>query len=216
MKTTEKELEAEYQNKLAKLRDENKLRAELPKAFQNDASICHHGKFMSATLWNGFRTDKKLSDALAIVELFPEIITAEHWKSGCVSCWPPEINSCIKDEHATMDGSHEVEISVSGGRGFGPDVTVSFWVRLAGMLTEINLPVGDAWILIPSVRANYNKSGHLSSCDITWPQERAVFDKFRTFWSEKPAFRGSYYFAEKGCFKNWVESVYSRKEKATA
>jgi len=206
MKTTEQELAAEYQEKLAKLRQKNKLRAELPEQFQADAIISIPGsRYASVKMWNDFRTTKTLADALEIVRLYSDkIVTAEHWRAGCVSTWPAEINSCIKNESAVMDGSHEIEISVGGGKRWGPTVEVSMWVRLADILVEINLPVCDARKLVPHVHATYNNHGELAKCDIFWPSERAVFDSFRSFWSEKPAFKGSYYCAEWRSFENWA------------
>jgi hypothetical protein len=214
--TTEKELFDKYQAELAALKLENSIRDELPEAYRESALVSHPSfNFNSIKMWSDFRTEKTLADALEIVRLYSgNIVTGEHWKDGCVSCWPAEVNSCIKKEGAIMDGSHEVEISVCGGNGYGPTVEVSFWTRLAGRLVEIHLPVSDAWKLVPSVRTNYNNSGELSSCDITWPGERSVFDKFRTFWSQKPSYSGSYYFAEWRSFENWAEAQAKKTKQA--
>lgn len=211
MKTrTEKQAEliAKQAEEMAKFEKEQTIRELMPEKYREDASIYIHRDHASVSLWNSFRTDKKLADALEIVDLFADnIIQGEHWKSGCVSTWPAKINTQMKNESSVMDGSHEVEIDVHGGRSFGPDVTIKFWVDLPGVgLLDIHCAVCDLHILIPRVNANYGRHGELTSWDITWPQERALADSFRTWWSEKPAFRGSYYFAEVETFRNWASS----------
>ncbi len=206
---------ASHAQELAKLEAEESIRAALPEQYRTDATICIHDTkkpHASVKLWNDFRTEKKLADALPVLESYKDqIIDGEHWKDGCVSTWPPQINSCIENANAVMDGSHAVEINVSGGRSYGPTVELNFWVMLGGWLCEIALPVCDLRKLTPNVHATYNRSGEVCKCEITWPVERQTADKFRTFWSEKPAYNGSYYLADYPNFLAFV-SNFTAKE----
>jgi hypothetical protein len=218
--TTKQELIEKHQRELAALELEERARLILPEAFHESALICIHGgkrKHFSAKMWNDFRCEKKLSDALEIVRLFEsQIVECGHWKSGCISTWPDAINTTKDDENAVMDGSHVVEISVQGGKGFGPCVEVEFWADIPELgLVEFSCPVCDLWKLVPSVKANYNNHGDLSSCDIRWPIESRCTDSFRTWWSDKPSYRGSYYLADLPNFYSWAGQINQQKETAT-
>jgi hypothetical protein len=216
---TKAELLERHAKELEKLESEQAIRATLPEQYQEDALITlHTGQKPHANvkLWNDFRTEKRLVDALPILESYKgRIVQGEHWKAGCVSTWPAQINSVIDDQNAVMDGSHEVEIHVSGGRHYGPTVSLKFWTTLAGWLCEIQLPVSDLWKLVPRVNASYNQGGELCRCEITWPVEKQTVDKFRSFWSEKPSYSGSYYLADLPNFESFV-SNFTRATKEAA
>lgn len=221
MKTKEQFL-AEQSEELAKFEREEAIRAKLPEAYREGATICIHSikrkPHASVSLWDGFRTDKTLADALAIVEQYKDsILTCEHWKDGCVSTWPPALNDYANKESAIMVGSHAVLIEVCGGRRFGPDVKVEFWVDLPEVgLVELSLAVCGLWKLVPRVNANYNRYGECSSCTIDWPSARATADSFRTFWSEKPSYHGEYYFADYHNFAAWASHEIAAAKKAKA
>jgi hypothetical protein len=122
-----------------------------------------------------------LADAIAIVDKCAgQIITCNHWNNGNVSTQPDEINSC-KTEPAIVNGTHAIEILVSGGKDCGPDIFVKFWVRLADVFCEIECPVSNLGHLVPGVSGK-------------WP-------------SEPPAYRGSYYFADIHNFKTRASSI---------
>ena len=207
IKTVE-ELKAKQAAEIAEFEKVGAIRASLPEQYREGASIClHHfsGEFATVRLWNNFRASQKFSDALAVLEAYKgKLVTCEHWKDGCVSVWPAEINCNASKPSAVMDGSHEVSISVQGGRGYGPDVAIEFWVKTELGLIEFGLPVCDLGKLIPRVNASYNSQGDVCKCDIYWPQERALADSFRTFWSEKPSFKGEYYWADIHNFEAWA------------
>jgi len=171
--------------------------------------VYFHRDHVSVRLWKDYRTEKTLTDACAVVEYFKhQIIDAEHWKGkngGCVSCRPSEINSNATDENI-MDGAHAVEVSVSGGRGFGPDVKVRFWTRIGGCLCEMELPIVGQQKLCPRVTGNYTTHGDFSG-NVEWNwQETQVVDRFRKWWSEAPAYRGSYYLADVPNFETWASN----------
>lgn len=214
--TTIEKLKAKHAEELASAELEQRILSALSEKFPDletkDVVTCVHSlkskPHVSVRLWNDFRTQKKLSDALPVLESFKdEIVECEHWKGSCISCWPPEINTNIDKEHATMDGSHAVEIEVSGGKGYGPKVEIQFWTRLADTLCEITLPVSDLWMLVPNVRANYNRNGEVTTCEINWPVWRSTCDTFRSFWSEKPSYNGHYYSADIHNFLSWAGSL---------
>lgn len=218
MKNKIKELKAKQAKELAEALEIETLRDALKDVpgFTEDSSIClHSGEHASVKLWSDYHTGKKLIDAVRVVEHFKDkIIDGEHWKSGCVSTWPAEINSCIKYESAVMDGSHAVEIDVSGGRGYGPNTSVQFWTRIAGVLCEIECPVCDLWKLIPAVKGRYTQEGDFIG-KIEWnPAETQTVDSFRKFWSEPPSFKGSYYLADIHNFRSWVSRFLTPEEMA--
>jgi len=205
---TKTELLKKHAEELQELEKTEAIRAILPEQYRDDALVCIHGKHASVKMWGDFRTEKKLSEALEIVRQFePLVVECEHWESGCLSVRPAEINKYATDEHAIMDGASAVELSVTGGKGFGPNVTVEFWIKHPEFgFIEINLPVCDLHKLTPNVRATYNNSGELCSCEINWPGERSVVDKFRSWWSQKPAYHGSYYLADLPNFYAWASN----------
>lgn len=207
--STIEELKAKQAAEIAEWEKLEAVRAILPAKYGNDAFICDHSHmgFVSVKLWNDFRTSQKLADALEVLEAYKDkLVTCEHWKDGCVSVWPAEINSNASKPSAVMDGSHEVSIKVSGGRGYGPDVEVRFWIKTELGLIEFSIPVCDLHKLVPRVNASYNSHGDVCQCDIYWPAERAAADSFRTFWSEKPSFSGEYYWADIHNFKAWASN----------
>lgn len=204
------ELREKHALELASAEKEIAIRAELesvPGYMPDNSCICIHADSASVRLWKDFGTDRKLADALAVVQFFADkIVDGEHWNDGCVSTHPPEINSCAKRERSTMDGSHAVEICVHGGKDFGSNVEVKFWVRLAGVLCEISCPVADQHKLVPSVRGNYDKDGQFhGKVEWNWTETQTA-DKFRKFWSEAPAYRGSYYLADVPNFVAWAST----------
>lgn len=210
MKTKEQLLEKQAEE-LAKLERELAIREALkdvPGYDEENSVICiHSNQHASVRLWQDFRTEKKLIDACAVVDFFrDQIIDGEHWNDGCVSTNPPEINSCAKRDNSGMDGSHSVEIKVDGGKGYGPNVNVKFWVRLAGVLCEISCPVGDQWKLVPSIHGKYDSDGHWTG-RVDWnPAETQTADSFRKWWSEKPAYSGCYYLADIPNFESWASN----------
>lgn len=216
MKTIE-ELKQHQADQLAKLEVELAIQAEVmrlvPDLDPEGILISIHGmnrkKHATVKLWNNFRTQEKLSRALAIVRSFHEsgsLIEGEHWKAGCCSTWPASINSCINNDNAVMDGSHIIEIEVAGGKGYGPDVIISAWRIIAGFLCEVEMPVSDLWRLLPRVECHYTRDGEVSSGRIDWPVESQTADKFRR-WSgqyDLPSYRGSYYFADFPNFESFA------------
>lgn len=206
--TKKQELIENQTAELAKFEREEAICELLPEAYRATALVCIHGDHASVKMWSDFRTERKLADAVEIVNQFAEQIqTCEHWKSGCISTRPPQINEYALDECAVMDGSHAVEIVVSGGRNFGHIVELCFWVETSAGLLEISCPVSDLWKLVPRVDANYNRKGDLTTCRIDWPAESRCVDSFRSWWSEKPAYRGSYYLADLPNFMSWAGAI---------
>src|SRR4030095_4722993 len=211
-------LKLDQAKELADLVDKEKLRALLPESIRETARITKHPDHYTVTGWDGFAYDNppKFAQAVKVVEeMQDQLVEAEHWQDSCVSCRPARINSTAKKEHATMDGSHTVEIAVEGGRGY-QTTEVRFWAEVGhqipgfgveGWLIEVHLPVVDLWNLLPNVRASYNNHGDLANCEITWPVESRVVDSFRKWWSERPSYRGSYYLADWHNFNSWAGTI---------
>lgn len=212
MTTRIEELKAQQARELREAELKDRIESELasvPGFDPEDSSLCVHGidkphPHVSVRLWKDYQTTRKVTDALAVVEHFAaQIITCEHWKDGCVSDWPIEINSCAKGERAVMDGSHAVEIEVSGGRGYGGEA-VKFWTRLAGVLVEISCPVSDLYALRPTVRGSYTRAGDFIRKSIEWPVESRCVDSFRRMYSEGQSYQGCYYLADVPNFRAWA------------
>lgn len=211
-------LKQEQAEQLAALVESEKLRALLPEPIRESARIVKHRDNWTVVGWTGFGgTQHPFRDAVKVIEQFAEaeqLVVAEHWKSGTCSCRPARINNNIKDPGAEMDGSHTIEIKVDGGRGF-QTIEVRFWVEVGEQfsggvetyLAEIQLPVTELWQLVPNVRASYNNSGDLTTCEITWPVESRVVDSFRKWYSERPSYSGSYYLADWHNFNSWAETM---------
>lgn len=192
---------------IAKFDREEAIRADLPAAIRESASICAHKTHVTVTAWNDFRTEKKLRDAVALVrEMAPSIIEGEHWQSGCISTYPAEINEYAQKASATMNGSHAAEILVEGGEGYGPIISVRFWVKLPSGIAEIRAPFADGCALVPQIEKAYNRDGELTRCEITWPAESRCADSFRKWWSSNAAYRGSYYIADLPNFYTWASN----------
>lgn len=210
-------LKREQAEQLAALVESEKLRDWLPSSIRESARIVKQRDHWTVIGWTGFGgTQHPFGDAVNVIEeMQDQLLVAEHWKSGTTSCRPARINNNIKDPGAEMDGSHTIEIKVEGGRGF-QTIEVRFWVELGGQLpgigvetylAEIQLPVTELWQLVPFVRASYNNSGDLATCEITWPIESRIVDSFRKWYSERPAYSGSYYLADWHNFNSWSHTM---------
>lgn len=205
---TKVELEAKHAAELAELDAKERIKAELmqvlPTLDSEKVSIyVHSGEpHAGALLWGDFHTDRTLADALAAVRAFADgIVHGEHWEDGCVNTWPRELNTAAKRGKA--DGSHAVELLVKGGRGFGPYYSVQFWVRAGGVLCELECPVSGLWKLLPRISGQYDRDGYFNG-KVEWPSWKGC-DRFRKWWSEPPAYRGSFYWAEAKGFCSWAE-----------
>lgn len=211
MRKTIEQLKAEHAKELEVLEIINRVTDALagtPGVDSDAVRVCVHDfkkHHASVTLWSEYQTRRPLVDAVSIVQHFANnIVDGEHWKDGCVSTWPAEINGNAKKESAVLDGTHAVEIKVNGGRGFGPNVSVAFWVHLGGMLCEVEMPIADLWPLVPRVQGQYTKHGDFHG-KIEWnPTETQTVDKFRSWYSEPPAYHGSYYLADVPNFLAWA------------
>lgn len=207
-------LKAKHAKEIAKLEKEEAIRAQLPEEIRDGARICIHSDHASVTAnWDSYDQKKREPhDARRIITaLESHLVESEHWKDGCVSCRPNEINDTARKENSVLDGTHLIEVDVSGGKGYGPNVEVCCWVKLpGGQLIELQLPI-SAYQLVPNVRATYNNHGELANCEITWPVWKSTCDKFRTWWSEKPSYKGSYYSADLFSYDAWISSTLKRE-----
>lgn len=205
MKTLE-ELKEKHEKQIAQFHAEQQIRAELTEEL-HEASICFHSGFASVIV-HEYQADKQytLPKALSLVRsLKDKIVNGEHWKDGSVSTWPAAINSNAKREHATLDGSHAVEIKVDGGKGYAPNVAIEFWVQLDSSLVEVSVYVRDLWKLVPSVHCTYYQ-GEVASAKVDWPVESRCVDSFRKWWSTPGGYSGSYYLADIPNFESWASS----------
>ncbi len=205
--TTLEQLQEKHEKQIAQFHAEQAIRAELPEELR-EASICFHPGFVSVNL-HEYQSDKQytLVKALALVRsLQDKIVQGEHWKDGSVSTWPEAINGNAKREHATLDGSHAVEIKVDGGKGYGPNVAVEFWIQLDSTLAEVSVYVRDLWKLVPSVKCTYYQ-GEVSNAVVTWPTESRCVDSFRKWWSTPGGYSGSYYLADIPNFEAWASRM---------
>jgi hypothetical protein len=210
------QLKLDQAKELADLVDKEKLRGFLPESIRESARITKHSNHYTVTGWPGlaYKNPPKFVQAVDLIEEMQDaLVEAEHWKAGCCSTRPARINPEAKNENATMDGSHAVEILVEGGRGF-QFTEVRFWAELGHpatptryYLVEVHLPVTDLWQLHPNVRATYTSHGDLANCEITWPVESRIVDSFRKWYSERPSYRGSYYLADWHNFNSWAGTM---------
>jgi hypothetical protein len=193
---------------LLKFQSEQRLRSELPVELRDKGMVCIHNDHASFSLHEyGPFANRKLSEALKLVREFaPKLVESEHWKDGCVSVRPAKINSSATKESATMDGAHAVEIKVEGGKGYGPNVDVKFWIQLDWGLVEMSVRVSDLWKLVPHVHNNYDQ-GEIVSSQITWPDESRCVDSFRKWWSSPGSYAGSYYLADLPNFESWASHM---------
>jgi hypothetical protein len=65
--------------------------------------ICQHKEYATIKYWKQFPARYTLKEAVGIYRMFAaDVVEAEHWRSGCLSVAPAEVNSYAKDERATM------------------------------------------------------------------------------------------------------------------
>ncbi len=205
MKTLE-QLQEKQQKEREQFESEIQLRSELPEAIRDKALICFHSDHASVMMHNHYDTKppQKLAGAVQLIREFESnIVESEHWKDGCVSVRPAQINSSANKERATMDGASAVEIKVDGGKGYGPTVKVEFYVQLAWGLIEISYEVTDLWKLVPRIENKYYQ-GETVSSKVYWTGHGE--DQMRRWWSSPGSYSGSYYFADLPNFYAWTSN----------
>ncbi len=177
----------------------------------NETLIVLHKGFSSVCFWRDSRTKKTFADVSPIIEkLAGQIVPGEHWNDGSISTWPREINPNAQNPNAKMDGSFEISIKCEAGRGYGPYVIISFFVRINNKLLEFNFPVNDGHRLLPSVRGKYDEMGYFLGF-VEWPYIKNSADKFIKYWSNPPQYHGNYFFSDSASALNWIAKLKQQK-----
>ncbi len=205
MKTIE-QLEAEHAKALVKLKTEHAFALRIRDIVGRDPQqVLEHEKFISCNFDQGLRKEYSPKDAAAILEKFaPFLVIAEHWKGGCVSCWPAEINGEAKNERATLQGRHAVELKMSAGDGYSSH-EFSMWARIDGRLVDIGVRITPNAAWLPNVICNRDeRTNRILSYTV---QYRSIGEDSRLkWWSEQGSYSLTYYWADLPNWTAWASS----------
>ncbi len=189
------EIKAECAAKIAKAEREIAIRATLP---ADPSTVCIHSDSVSLSFEKpGYRGKFTLAEAVYIYRKFlPFAIDGEHWKDGSVSTLPGPINSNEKKESGTMDGSHHAEIKLHsfGSRGEYQECELRFWVLIGADYCEVSIRFNADWKWMPDRRVTFNNHGEVARFSLT--PKFIGEDSRRSWWSEKPGYSLSYYWAD--------------------
>jgi hypothetical protein len=149
----------------------------------------------------------KLEELRSFVDsLLPHIIEAEHWKDGCTSVSPVEINRTEKRESAVMDGASFAEVCLNsyGSRGEYQDAELTVWLKIDEEIIKAHVKIEPTpWKWLPGRRITW-QGGYVSSFEVE-PRFLGE-DQRRNWWSEPPAYRISYYWADQANFLSWLST----------
>jgi hypothetical protein len=205
------DLKAEQAAELAKLERETAIAASLPVPATH---ITSHGDCVSVKHAKKYPDTYTFAEAVAILAQYAaNIVTAEHWNDGCVSCRPVEINSCAKAERARMDGQHAVELELNAGKGYSGHA-LSWWARIGGELLSVSVEISPEWKWLPQTEFSYDSRG-----DCTKSKVSAMGlgeDSQRKWWSSPGSYKLSYYWADMHNFNSWASHELTNTRKATA
>lgn len=209
MKQADK-VKAEYAEKLAKAEREDAIFANLPYPGLNPR-VCLHSyskkQYASVTYSDTYPNRLPLEKAVEVYKAFkPYIVSAEHWKHGTLEIAPAEINSKAEDKHetSTMDGESwtELVLHTAGNRGEIQSTELQFWAKLYGEWISVSIEIQPKSDWLPERQARFNRSGDVSSFSLT--PKFIGEDQRRQWWSERPNYRLSYYWADVHNFESWL------------
>lgn len=188
MKTIE-ELKEQHAKELEALELEQTIRASLP---LEPKHVCLHKGFASATYGKQFPSRYSFKEAYAIYRQFTPA-ESEHWKNGCLSVRPAEINDYAKDERAVMQGTSIAEIKLQAGKGYDSH-ELSFWTRIDGRLLQISIELQPEAKWLPYCDFRYDTHGN---CTVSVVNSTCIGeDKKRKWWSPEGSYQISYYWAD--------------------
>jgi hypothetical protein len=182
---------------ILKAEQEDRVAALLP---EEPCTIYAHQDHNSATF-----QPIKLEELGAFVHTFlPHIIEAEHWEDGCTSVRPVEINKTATRKDAVMDGVSFAEITLNsyGSRGEYQDAELVLWLRIKGEIIQAHVkiePTPYQWLPRRDL-AWYRGTVTNGTIEPRYLGE----NQRRKWWSELPAYRISYYWADKANFLSWL------------
>lgn len=141
--------------------------------------------------------------AYELFKLFSPV-ESEHWKSGCLSCQPAEINKYAKEERAVMDGASIAEIKLSAGKGYDSHA-LTFWARIGATLLHVSIDLRPPWKWLPQTEFRYDVHGNCTKSRVL-----AVGigeDSVRKWWSPEGSYQLSYYWADVPSFDSFASTV---------
>lgn len=209
MKQTEEEFLREQGEALDKFRKAKRLLAELPEPVRETARITVHRNHATVQAWDSYEPKQKLGDAEGVIrDLKDRLVQGDHFRAGCLSTYPAEINDYASRESAEACGMHLVEIRAEGGKGFS-NVTVKAWVRWSEGLAELSMPVSGL-DRMKAARVPIRGPGDQI---IGWRIEfnadvTSQADHFRKWAGGSPdAYMGSYYWGTYDGFIKWSQDA---------
>lgn len=195
---TIEEMQEKHRKEIERLSIELEIAKTLPREARS--IYWHAGKRAYGKLSYEAQTFK---DACEILDQFkPFIIEAEHWKAACLSVMPEEINSYATNERATMDGASYCELRMHsyGDRRY-QDQELIAWTKIENRVLEVSIKFHAPAKWIPTYIAIRDRSGRIIEHQII-PFGLGE-DQFRRWYSEKPDYHFSYYWADVHNWESW-------------
>lgn len=198
MKTLQ-ELKTHHEQELREAEQELAIAAFLPA----EATHIHvHKNYVGVSYQKPFPNRYGFREAYELFKLFTPI-ESQHWKSGCLSCQPEEINQYAKEERAVLDGTSIAEIKLSAGRNYESHALV-FWARILDRLLQVCIEIRPSFKWLPDVQYTYNQSGvcFVKRCNPAFIGE----DSRRKWWSPDGSYQFSYYWADEPNFASFAST----------
>lgn len=201
MKTID-ELKAKQARELAELERELKLAELLPVPAQQ---VCQHRDYTSIIYKKPYPDRYTMKEAADIYAQFTDVVEAEHWRNGCLSVAPAEINSYAKEENATMDGASHAELKLQAGKGFESHELTFFARAKDGTLLKVAIELRPEWKWLPQVDTRYDRDGNVISNRVS--PVGIGEDQFRKWGiGGDQGYLLSYYWADRENFHSWLSS----------
>lgn len=194
------EIKARHEAELAQAQREMDIRSILPA----DPTHVHlHKDHVGLTYSKKYPSRYTFREAYELFRLFTPV-ESQHWKSGCMSCRPEEINQYAKEERSVMDGASIAEVKLSAGKGYDSHA-LRFWARVGEMLVEVSIEIAPPWKWIPETLFRYDTHGNCTTSKVT-PRFIGE-DSRRKWWSPEGSYHLSYYWADVPNFESFASQV---------
>lgn len=189
-------LRAEHALELEKLQRELEVVAVIPLPWRERARVTEYARAGQRTYIVTIPADGQVgvAEALQVYTAFESaIVPCGRWRDGSLSCVPDALHEPARDQ-VVREGEHVAEIHVSGGRGYGPDITLGFWAACPYGLLHVRVIVAGLHKVIPSSSTEYDKRGNVARSDVRWPPCKHDANGHIAYWSPPGSYSGLYWF----------------------
>jgi hypothetical protein len=197
MKTTT-EIKARYERELKEATLASAIASQLP---VEPKLICIHKDYATVVYGKAYPSRFSFREAMELFRLFTPV-AAEHWRDGCLSVQPAEINRNEKRQSAVMVGVSIAEIRLSSGKGYDSHAFI-FWIKLGEQYVKVSIELQPDYKWLPSTRFTYNIDGDCTTSEVTL--QSIGEDRHTKWWSPPGSYQISYYWEDIHNFDSFAD-----------